>query len=175
MHTTKKQTQITRNNNIFKQNNTQSNQRRDMADFLVILSFAVALVNVAFIFMLYKLVISKFTEYDQRINEFSVDSELQAVFTEKTEDHEEFDKVVLELYNKVKHTFKIEAKSYAELVEKLKFKRDINEKLRVNLVEFFEKMIIFSYKSNDISDEEKAIIRKELKSIIRMFQNDEFK
>jgi len=141
---------------------------------ITILSLLISLVNVVFLYLIYKLVINKFATYDLKLSEFNIDNELQAAFSEHVENHDEINQVVNELFFKVKERYSIKnATSYSDLVEKLKNNSKIEKVLRESLIHFFEKIIIFSYKTDNISDQDKAELRKELKLILKRFQEDE--
>lgn len=69
-----------------------------------------------------------------------------------------------QLFRTLKQQFALESASYTQMVRELEHASKIPQELREALIDFFEHMILISYKDHDIPEEE----RDQLKSKIRL-------
>lgn len=104
----------------------------------------------------------------QKISDIDIDSKLNKMFSDKS--IKSVDSLAGTLFKNVRKHFNINAHSYSELVDEIKSCPRLKNELGELLIDFFNKMIQISYKKDEISEEEKEHLRKEIKIIVRRLQ-----
>lgn len=140
-------------------------------ELIQIITFVIAIVNAIFMYLIYKTVVHKFAEYDRNFSEINIESELEVAFSETSQKQEGFNEVVRELFERVKLKFGFtKVSSYTDMITTLKKSTNVDLTLRKVLIDFFEQVMVLSYRNNEMSNKEKSDLRKELKIILKKFQ-----
>ena len=74
------------------------------------------------------------------------------------------------LYHHTKKRYNLQAQNHAELIKELRAHGGIDNNVRESLIDFFENLMLVSYKKENVSEEEKEVLKKKIKTIILHLQ-----
>ncbi|MFH1590889.1 MAG: hypothetical protein ABIC95_03090 [archaeon] len=141
-----------------------------MQDLVIVGILAIwTLLNSVLLFVLFRRMRHDETDYHHKLSDLSISSRITTAFSKHLDPHD-ITQLANDLFERIKHRFNLEAHSYSELITKLQQTESIEPKLKDDLVDFFQEMILISYKEESISDKEKDEIKTKLKMILRIFQ-----
>ncbi|MCK5108020.1 MAG: hypothetical protein KAQ83_04800 [Nanoarchaeota archaeon] len=137
-------------------------------EFVFIISSIITIINLYLIIKLNKKLESTESMIKQKIYDIDIDSKLNKMFSDKSV--KSVDGLAGTLFKNVRKHFNLNAHSYSELVDEIKSCPQLKNELGELLIDFFNQMIQISYKKDEVSEEEKEQIRKEIKIIIKRLQ-----
>ncbi len=135
------------------------------------IAFIIAVVNSIILWFFYKRMGLISHNMNKSLSEINIQSEITDIFSAKDGGHD-VHHVANKLFRRVKNQFKLDVKSYSEIVNKLKDRLDIEEKLRYALIDFFDTMILISYRDESLSDFERVDIKRKLKLVLKMLPSE---
>jgi len=130
--------------------------------------FFLTAANLIFLWLLYRDVLQKMSEYDKKLAEMQLETNITEAFTTDDTSHEDLNKLANKLFADVKKTFGLEGNTFSEFVELLKTRQVKNPKLKEALIHFFDKIIIYSYRDVSISETDRDQLKQEYKLIQQM-------
>jgi len=107
--------------------------------------------------------------FKRKISDIDIDSKVNKMFSGNGT--KGIDDLASILFNNVKKHFHFKATSYSELVDEINACPQLKNELGELLKDFFNKMIQISYQKEEIAEEEKDRLRKEIKAIVRRIQS----
>lgn len=142
-------------------------------DIIVIITFVITIANsaaIAYFFMHF----NKRHDYvEKKLNDLNRDTQISEVFSGGVEDKSLHD-LANDLFRHVKNKYHLQAHSYNGLIKDLSQHEKIDEDLRDDLIDFFEHMIIISYKKESPHFEhEKDYLKAKLKIIVHFLEKKE--
>lgn len=138
-------------------------------DVLVILVLLLGIANAIFAYMLYRKIEALGKHHRKVMGEMSLNSKLSELFAGNM-DKENIYTLARHLFQHAKKRYNLQAKSHDELIKELKMKENIEGQLRDALVDFFENLMLISYKKDQVSEEEKEALKGKIKLIITHLQ-----
>jgi len=125
------------------------------------------LVLIVVMFLKFKKAISKF---NKSLNEIEFNEKLESMLSEDIKS-ENIHKLASNLLTKIKIKYNLKASSFSEAVEELKRRYDIPQDFRDLIIDFFNNMVIISYKKETISTDELIELKKKIKFIIQALKS----
>ncbi len=142
-------------------------------DFTVLIAIIVVglitILNSIYLWMFQKKVKKEIERFTNKLSDIHLDSKIADIFSEKM-DHENLHKLTNNLFKKIKEEFNLTANNHSDLVEELR-NADIDENLKEALIDFFQQMIIISYKEEEMEHSDRDQIKKKLKMIVKMINS----
>ncbi|MFH1212236.1 MAG: hypothetical protein V1659_04915 [Candidatus Woesearchaeota archaeon] len=143
------------------------------SDIVLIIVSTVTILNSALILLLYRHLKKVLKDLNFKLNDINLDTKIADVFSGSQEEDKSLHDLANDLFEHVKIKYKIKAHSYSDVITKLGKMSDIDDNLRDSLIDFFEHMIVISYKKEGPHFEhEKEYLKSKLKSIVRVLQDD---
>ena len=140
----------------------------DILYVVFIASTIITIINIYLIIQLNKKLEQTKNQIKAKISDIDIDSRLNKMFSDKSA--KSVDSLAGILFKNVKKHFKLNAHSFSELVDEIRACPQLKNELGELLIDFFEKMIRISYKKDEMDEEEKEEIRKEIKIIAKRLQ-----
>lgn len=129
----------------------------------------ITILNSIFLWRFQKKIRVEVEHFTNKLTDMHLDSKIADIFSENL-DHENLHKLTNNLFNRIKEEFNLTSKNHSDLVEELR-KANIDEELKETLIDFFQQMIIISYKEESMEHSDRDQIKKKLKMIIKMLNN----
>ncbi|RME31469.1 hypothetical protein D6789_02640 [Candidatus Woesearchaeota archaeon] len=140
-------------------------------DIIVIVVLLLGIGNAVASYVLFR----KLSELERRhrktLGEISLNSKLSEIFAGNV-NKENIYTLAHHLFQHAKRRYNLKAKSHDELIRELKMKENIEAQLRDALIDFFENLMLISYKKDNVSEEEKEALKNKIKIIVSHLQSE---
>lgn len=138
-------------------------------DVLTIILLLLVLANIVFSWFLYRKISEMAHHHRKVVSELNLNTKLADMFSTDV-DQENIFSLARHLFHHTKKRYNLRATNHRDLINELKAKDEIEEKLRDALVDFFENLMLISYKKESLSEQEKAELKKKIKMIVTHLQ-----
>ncbi|MBN1645973.1 hypothetical protein JW868_02950 [Candidatus Woesearchaeota archaeon] len=120
--------------------------------------------------LMYRKIVRTRHELRAMLAEVNLNSKIADTFSHNIDQHN-ISSLANNLVKKLKSKYGMRSTSYSDLVMEIRHSREISDDLREALIDFFEHLVLISYKEETISDQERVDLKRKLKMIIKLFQN----
>ncbi len=134
-------------------------------DVLIIVVFLLSIANAVASFFLYRKLEALGRHHRRVVGEMTLNSQLAELFSGSM-NKESIYTLAHQLFQHAKKRYNLKARSHDELIKELRSKENIKEELREAMIDFFENLMLISYKKEKVSDEEKEELKRKIKLII---------
>ncbi len=110
------------------------------------------------------------SKFNKSLNEIEFNEKLESMLSEDIKS-ENIHKLASNLFTKIKMRYNLKANSFSEAIEELKRRYDIKEDFKDMIIDFFNHMVIISYKKETISTDELIELKKKIKYIIQSLKS----
>ncbi|MDK2849799.1 MAG: hypothetical protein PWP03_750 [Candidatus Woesearchaeota archaeon] len=128
------------------------------------------MINLALIVYLFIKFRKDISKFNKSLNEIEFNEKLQSMLSEDIKS-ENLHKLAGNLFTKIKLKYNLKANSFSEAIEELKRRYDIPQDFRDLVIDFFNHMVIISYKKETISTDELVELKKKIRFIIQSLKN----
>lgn len=139
-------------------------------DLTTTILYVLVVANAVFSWFVYRKLQEMATRHHRMVSELNLNTKLADLFSGNV-DHENVHTLATHLFHHAKKRYRLTANNHSEMVRELRVREDIDEKLRDAMVDFFENMMLISYKKDNLSDDEKADLKKKIKLIVDHLQH----
>jgi len=129
-----------------------------------------SLINLALIIFLFIKIRKELSKFNKSLNEIEFNEKLESMLSEDIKS-ENIHKLASNLFTKIKMRYNLKANSFSEAIEELKRRYDIKEDFKDMIIDFFNHMVIISYKKETISTDELIELKKKIKYIIQSLKS----
>ena len=142
----------------------------DIQLLLSVFSLILSVFSVVFVFFVLRQIHMVVKDFDRKVYEIHAENNLTDAFS--SHNSHDISKLAQKIFFQVKQKYGITSANMTDLAVKLKVVDTIEKDLKHSLIDFFEKIVAFSYKDEAMSESEISQLKSEYKSIIRMLSRD---
>ena len=133
-----------------------------MNNIIIWLIIIVLIINSIYIWILNKR-IKNVTKYLlNKIHDISVDNQVSEIISNDTNEHKDITVLGDELFKKIKKTYRLKSTTFNDITKELKQSTNIEKDLKEAIIEFFNEMVIISYKDEILDDSHKEMLKSKL-------------
>ena len=108
-------------------------------------------------------------ELKEEIKKYLSDLKLEETLTNLTQNSNSIHELANNLFANVKLTFGLKSKTYSLAIKEIQ-EKPLDPKIKELLLDFFNDMILISYKDENISEQEKEDLKQKIKVIMNLLE-----
>jgi len=140
-----------------------------MADLVSYLALLAGACGIGYAYIINKRLRNATKFFLKKFSEMNIESKLADIGTsgDQQEAHEDIHTLANNLFFRLKEMYQLNSKSYSEIIEEIKLHSSIEPDAKELLVNFFDEMILVTYKQEELSMKQKEEIRNAVKLILK--------
>jgi len=143
-----------------------------MGTTLIAIIGGITLVNSIAIIIINRRIKNVTKYFIDKIHELTVNNQLTDIISNDTNEHEDINKLATDLLKKIKRIYRLKSETYSDVINELRNSRSIEKDLQTALIDFFNEIIIISYKDEEMNSNHKEILKSKLRFIFKKLNND---
>ncbi len=133
---------------------------------IIIFLFIIAILYLFYIVFNLK---KEIKELKEEIKKYLSDLKLEETLTNLTQNSNSIHELANNLFANVKLTFGLKSKTYSLAIKEIQ-EKPLDPKIKELLLDFFNDMILISYKDENISEQEKEDLKQKIKVIMNLLE-----